>query len=90
MTSAQQVVEWQNAVAMAFDYSALAPDVADEMRERAGCIHGIRQASVLEVGQELIAAKRGDEHGCFPARGRMTPNTSQPDLDRENDERQGV
>jgi Protein of unknown function (DUF3102) len=50
-----------------FDYAALAADVADEMRARASRIHEIRQASVLEVGRELIAAKEQVEHGCFVA-----------------------
>jgi hypothetical protein len=73
-----------------FDYSLLAANVVDEMRERTSRIRDVERAPVLDVGRELIAAKRRDEHGYFLAWGRMAPNTSQPDLDGENDERQGV
>jgi hypothetical protein len=65
-----------------FDYCLLGADVADEMRARTSRTRDI----VLDVGRELIAAKRREDHGYFPAWGRMTPNTSQPDLDGENDE----
>src|SRR5712675_1663410 len=50
-----------------FDYSALAAEIADEMRAHASRIHDIQRASVLELGRELIAAKRRVEHGCFRA-----------------------
>jgi hypothetical protein len=50
---------------VAFDYSALSADIADEMRGHASRIHGLQRASVLDVGRELIAAKTRVEHGCF-------------------------
>jgi hypothetical protein len=69
-----------------FDYWPLGADAADEMRDRTSRIRDIQRASVLGVGRELISAKRQEEHGCFLAWRRVTPNTSPPDLDGENDE----
>jgi hypothetical protein len=69
-----------------FDYSLLAANVADEMREGTSRIGDVERDPVLDVGRELIAAKRRDEHGCFLAWRRTAPNTSQPDLDGENNE----
>jgi hypothetical protein len=57
-----------------FDYCLLGANVADEMRDGTGRI------------PRYPAAKRREDHGYFPAWGRMTPNTSQPDLDGENNE----
>jgi hypothetical protein len=48
---------------MSFDYRALGTDVAAEMRARAS--RSLQRASVLDVGRELIAAKKLVAHGFF-------------------------
>ena len=67
VTSTELVVSQNrpDATPTAFDYSALAPNLAEEMRDRADRIHNIRRASVLDVGREFIAAKEVVEHGFF-------------------------
>jgi hypothetical protein len=66
MTSTELLtIDPPNAASTPFDYSALAPYLAEDMRNRAGRIHNIQQASVLELGRELIAAKELVDHGFF-------------------------
>jgi hypothetical protein len=66
VTNAQLVApDWRNGARTPLNYSGLAPDVADEMRDHADRIHNIQQASVLNLGRELIAAKELVEHGFF-------------------------
>ena len=61
-----EVVLEKSPEGLTFDYDALAPDIADQMRDRASRIRAIQRASVVEVGRELIAAKElGVDHGCF-------------------------
>src|SRR5215472_17874310 len=54
-----------NGPPMSFDYSALGADITNEMRARASRIQSFQRASVLDVGRELIAAKKLVEHGFF-------------------------
>jgi hypothetical protein len=50
-----------------FDYCLLGANVADEMRDRTSRIPRYPAGLVLDVGRELIAAKRREDHGYFPA-----------------------
>ena len=65
MTRTIVPIHISNAPPMSFDYSALGADVANEMRARASRIQSLQRASVLDVGRELIAAKKLVEHGFF-------------------------
>lgn len=65
MTSTGSLVVEQAAALWPVDYSTLNADVATEMRERANRIRRLQRASVLDVGRELIAAKKLVEHGFF-------------------------
>ena len=47
------------------DNSPLGVDVADEMRDRASRIRDIQRTSILDVGRELIAAKKLVDRGYF-------------------------
>jgi hypothetical protein len=49
------------------DYSLLAANVADEMRERTSRIRNIQPASVFDVSRELIGAQRARQAQLLPA-----------------------
>lgn len=58
----------QTAPAAAFDYSALAPDLAERQRQRAARIGNLSRKTVEvigEIGHELLAAQEEMEHGTF-------------------------
>jgi hypothetical protein len=56
------------AASQAFDYSALAPEYQAQLRQIASHIHTIgcgQTAAAVEIGNKLIEAKVGLEHGQF-------------------------
>ena len=66
MTSTELAPEnYADAALTAFDYGTLVAAVAEEMRGHASRIHGLQRASILDVGRELIAAKKLVERGRF-------------------------
>jgi hypothetical protein len=52
-------------VAGSFDYTTLAPDLAERARETARRIHGVLQRAIIQIGQELLAIKHEMSHGTF-------------------------